>query len=64
MSDEPKWPTKTCAECGAPIALWCHACHKPLCWQHIVTRMLVAHCAACWTKEYGPIGKEQTNNGL
>jgi hypothetical protein len=55
---------EVCAECGAPAALPCHVCHKILCWKHIVTRMLVAHCAACFAKEHGDIPRDQTDNGL
>lgn len=56
--------SEVCAECGAPVSLWCHVCGKALCWKHIVTRMLVAHCAACFAKEHGTTPPEQTDNGL
>ena len=40
----------TCA-CGAPVALYCVTCGAPLCWAHIVTKLLVARCSACVERE-------------
>lgn len=53
---------EACAECGAPAALPCHVCQRPLCWQHIVTALLVTHCRACWMKTHGAL-PAQKNDG-
>ena len=45
MSGKPS----TC-ECGAPVALWCHECRKPLCWEHLSGWFLTPHCRECAAK--------------
>lgn len=46
-------PPCAVADCGKQSFLPCHACGKPLCAAHGLTRLLVTHCAACAAGEPG-----------